>query len=589
MDDELRPDLDPTLGQRLVFRSGDPQLPSSLELANVDEARAVIVLPAERHGDADVVTVVLTLGRMIGFEHTPIVAEVSSDLMRDKLLRVAGPNLHPVIVAEAASRATALVLRQSGLSEVVEELVDAATPGVHVKERPELIGSTFGDAVLGFDTSRPIGVIAANGTLRMNPPGCHDHRVQATRSWRSPRDLRPSPRADSSALLPTAASVHLGIEPSAMRLLFIGWNELASTLLAEFDRFAAPGSTAHVLIDDSVLPVGDVSVPVTVNFDVSCRPGSDPRDLLREGEYTSVVLLAYTDGISPAEADGRTLLDLALVRKEIAAASSAAPQLLVAIARRRPLCRRRHVRARRLPHQRCGREPTDGAIRRCAGASGGVRRDLRPRSSVFASRVTRAFRRHRTDRVRRGRRLGIRIGAARGRVVDVRRAWTAGGVEPRDDRDGGAVGPDRRDRLTSSVALRWASLVHENTPTTVNSGRCAPTRTPAPARTRPLGLPVAVRWAAPHRGTSVDLEPTGSTAKILTPGSFSTAIISSARSGSFGISTAAITWSPTATHVSNVSLSISTLCHSAPGSRSERPNHTEPVEARSGLRSGRRA
>ena len=170
MDDEFRPDLDTTLGHRLIFRSGDPQLPSSLELANIDDARAIIVLPPDRDGDADVVTVVLTIGQLIGFEHTPIVVEVSSDLMRDKLLRVAGPNLHPVVVAEAASRATALVLRQSGVSEVVEELADAATPGVHVQERPELIGSTFGDAVLGFDAARPIGVIAADGTLRMNPP-----------------------------------------------------------------------------------------------------------------------------------------------------------------------------------------------------------------------------------------------------------------------------------------------------------------------------------------------------------------------------------------------------------------------------------
>ena len=114
-----------------------------------------------------------------------------------------------------------------------------------------------------------------------------------------------------------------------MSLLFIGWNKLASTLLAEFDRFAAPGSTVQVLIDDDVLPPADVSVPVTVNFDVSCRTGLDPRKPLREGQYTSIVLLAYTDGVSPQEADGRTLLDLALVRNEIAASSSPAPQLLV--------------------------------------------------------------------------------------------------------------------------------------------------------------------------------------------------------------------------------------------------------------------
>ena len=111
-DYDLRSDLDHGLGRRLIIRSGDPRLLSSLELTNIDEARSIIVLAPIGGGEADVVTTVLTLGRVVGFDHMPIIAEVSSDLMREKLLRVTGPNLHPVVVAESASRSAALGLRQ---------------------------------------------------------------------------------------------------------------------------------------------------------------------------------------------------------------------------------------------------------------------------------------------------------------------------------------------------------------------------------------------------------------------------------------------------------------------------------------------
>ncbi len=231
------------------------------------------------------------------------------------------------------------MLRQSGLSEVVEELVDAATPGVHVKERPGLIGSTFGEIVVGFDAARPIGVMAADGTLRMNPPAATTIQTgdAIVAISEGPEAIV---RGRGQPLLQTAASIHLGVEPTTMRLLFVGWNGLAPALLAEFDRFAAPGSTAHVLVDEDVLALGAVSVPAAVNFELSCRGGSDLREPLREGEYTSIVLLAYTDGITAQDADGRTLLDLALVRNEIAASSSPAPPNPRAVARRRPLCSR---------------------------------------------------------------------------------------------------------------------------------------------------------------------------------------------------------------------------------------------------------
>ena len=328
VDDDLRADLDPALGHRLVIRSGDPRLPSGLELTNLDEARAILVLAADVGGGADVVTTVLMVGRRVGFDRVPIIVEVSDDMMREKLVRATGPSVRPVIVAESASRLTALVFRQSGVSEVVEALVDARRPGIHIAEVPELVGCSFGDAVFGFDAARPIGYVGADGQLSLNPPAA---RVLEA------GDRLVTVAADPGAVVvgerrrPPAAGepLRLGFDPTVMQLLIIGWNSIAPALLAEFDRLAAAGSSAVLRFDDTVLTADDIVVPPTTNIEVAVIPGSDPTVSLRDAGITAVVVLAYTERLSAGDADGRTLLDLALLERELASWESPAPQLLV--------------------------------------------------------------------------------------------------------------------------------------------------------------------------------------------------------------------------------------------------------------------
>ncbi len=328
MDQDMRAELDPSLGQRLIFRSGDPQLVSSLEIANIYEARAVIVLVDDEDAQSDVVTTVFNVGRAIGFERIPIVAEVGDVQTREKLLRVTGPNLHPVIVAESAARMVSLVLRQAGIGEVVEELIDSASPGVHVKEVPELVGGSYGDAALAFDVARTIGLIGADGALRLNPP-------KATSIRQGDRIVAVAP--DSAAITPglprrgpnSEATIQFDTEPPLVRLLIIGWNGLGLQLLAEFDRFAAPGSNVVIVHDEAIMSLDAIRLPATTNLDLSCHSASDPSGSLRETEFSAIVLLAYSDALPGAEADGRTLIDLAIVRNELTALSRLDCQVLV--------------------------------------------------------------------------------------------------------------------------------------------------------------------------------------------------------------------------------------------------------------------
>ncbi|MDH3755325.1 MAG: hypothetical protein OEU32_15760, partial [Acidimicrobiia bacterium] len=276
MDDDLRRGLDRPLGHRLVIRSGDPRLPSGLGLTNLDEARAIVVLADDDGGGGiEVVTTVLMVGRRVGFDSVPIVVEVPDDTTREKLRLATGPSVRPVIVAESASRLAALVSRQSGLSEVVEALLDARRPSLHVTEVSQLVGYSFADAVFSLDAARPLGVIGADGGLRLNPPAASvleagDRLVTVATDARAivigERRIPPAMREP----------LRLAAEPTAMRLLFIGWNRIAPAMLAEFDRLAATGSTAHVSFDDAVLTAADIVLPPTRNIEAVVLAGSDP-------------------------------------------------------------------------------------------------------------------------------------------------------------------------------------------------------------------------------------------------------------------------------------------------------------------------
>lgn len=326
MEDELRSAVVGSRGRRVICRSGDPRRSSTLGLANLYQARAVVVLADENDPDgADVVTTVLAVGKLIGFDRVPIVAELAGELVSEKLIRATGPAVHPVIPTMSAARIATLVLRQRGLSEVIEELLDANGADILVDALPDLVGVTFADATFRFDEARPIGLIRRGGMVEINPPGSAliepGDRLVAIGS--SVDKLVPMP---SEAAPSTGERLVLTAERTEMQLLFIGWNRLATSFLGQFDQSAVPGSTALVMYDDDVLTASDIRPPALRNIQFSTMAGSDPVTALESMACTSVILLSYENR---ADADSRTLLDLRLLKNEIVSRPLAAPQLLV--------------------------------------------------------------------------------------------------------------------------------------------------------------------------------------------------------------------------------------------------------------------
>jgi len=190
---------------------------------------------------------------------------------------------------------------------------------------PELEGHTYGEALLAFDTSSVIGRRAADGTISVNP---------ATQTVFEPGDSVIAISADDDTVVVTgfvdedAPDVVLSPPPPdrADRLLVVGWSHLGPVVLQELDQFAPAGSTVDVLVDqDHVDPdeLADLDLGrLRVTYQSTGGNLDELGSSVRAQQYDKVIVLGYRRGLTPPEADARSLLSLLILRQALVASSS---------------------------------------------------------------------------------------------------------------------------------------------------------------------------------------------------------------------------------------------------------------------------
>ena len=67
------------------------------------------------------------------------------------------------------ARVTAQTCRQSGLSVVYTELLDFDGAEIYFADAPKLIGKSYREALMRFESSAVIGLLRQNGDVLINP------------------------------------------------------------------------------------------------------------------------------------------------------------------------------------------------------------------------------------------------------------------------------------------------------------------------------------------------------------------------------------------------------------------------------------
>ena len=306
---------------RIVCRTGDPADPADLAIVGPTRAKTVIVLGEERESpDAQNVKVMLAL---MSFNRDLTDIDVTVEL-RDSanagaLAQATAGGVRTVVSSEMIARITAQICRQAGMGAVYQDLLDFDGDELYFQELPELVGATYGQAVLSFETSSILGMRTADGAIVLNPP-------MNTRIFAGDQLIAVS-EDDDTVVVSTidqweSSRADLG-QPAdlpADHILAIGWNDNVPQVLRQLAKAATAGSRVDVVLDPRLATVAEGDLPEGANVAINVI-GADTadiavlRDVLAAHSYERIMLLSYRDAMEMPDADARTLLTLVQVRR----------------------------------------------------------------------------------------------------------------------------------------------------------------------------------------------------------------------------------------------------------------------------------
>jgi voltage-gated potassium channel Kch len=323
MEDELRAKIGSFGRTRIVCRSGSPADLSDLEIVNPHNARAIIVLaPETDNPDAQVIKTMLALTNNPNRRSTPyhIVSEIHDPKNMEVARMVGRHEAELILVGDLIARITVQTCRQSGLSVVYTELLDFGGDEIYFHAEPLLVGKTFREVLLAYDTSAAIGLRYGDGRIQLLPP--LEYRLVAgdtiiaisadddTIKLSGITDLQIQPAAISTAQPRPATPEHT---------LILGWNERAMTIITELNNYVAPGSSVTVVAE----AVGNRAelereyagfANQTVSFAEGDITDRTTLDSLAMDTYQHVIVLSYSDELEMQQADSRTLITLLHLR-----------------------------------------------------------------------------------------------------------------------------------------------------------------------------------------------------------------------------------------------------------------------------------
>ncbi|WP_029431195.1 hypothetical protein [Blastococcus sp. URHD0036] len=318
MEDSLAAAVPETGSTRVVCRSGSPAKAADLRMVNLLGARSVVVMGAGA-GDADAIKAVLAIKTLDpDFSGPRVVAEISDPIYAASLQSLTDGRVVTVNSDHVIAEITAQSCRQSGLSQVLRDLLDFDGDEIYFGSFPELTGRTYAEVQTAFEDSAVMGIARADGTVLVNPPGG---------TVLGQGDEVVAVAEDDSTFRSTGVTTHpvpvpvLSADelPQPQRLLVVGWSVLGPKVVREIDQFARTGTVIEVVVDPALIDPADVRVDDLMHTDLVVHTSSAGPDelaaLVADEHYDQGIVLSYRDAGDPADSDARTLLTLLALRR----------------------------------------------------------------------------------------------------------------------------------------------------------------------------------------------------------------------------------------------------------------------------------
>ena len=323
MEDEIAREVPNLRNTRIVCRSGDPTDLGDLAITSPHSSRSIIVVSPEADDpDSRVIKTILAL------VHDPrrrsgkyqIAAEIRHARNAELARVVGGDEVQLVLADELIARIVVHSSRQSGLSAVYSELLDFEGSEIYTAEQKAIEGSSFGDAMMAYDTSVLIGITDPEGKVWLNPPMETVIRPGMKAILIAEDDSTIEVTASPLNVDHTAIALYRRQEQAAERTLLLGWNRRGPVIALELSRHVAPGSvltiaadTPELAEDVAALTIWGSNLQIEYGVvDTASRTALESLDIL---SYDHVLVLGYSDHMDPQATDTRTLVTLLHLRK----------------------------------------------------------------------------------------------------------------------------------------------------------------------------------------------------------------------------------------------------------------------------------
>ncbi|MCL4507579.1 MAG: potassium transporter TrkA [Chloroflexi bacterium] len=324
MEDEIRARVGHTRNTHVVCRTGSPIDLNDLDIANPQACKSIIILsPIDEDPDSQVIKTILSV-----INHPDRRAEpyhIVAEIREPKHMEIAGivgqVETQLVLVSDLISRITVQTSRQSGLSVVYTELLNFEGDEIYFQSEPALAGKTYGEALLAYEDSAVMGLLASDGRVRLNP--ATDTRIGAGDQIIAISEDDDTVKLSGLAALNISTGAISESRPALKkpeRTLILGWNAQSCQIISQIDAYVAPGSEVQVVAD--VVEAEALTTCLSGelhNLRVAYKVGDTTDRTLLEAldiqTFDHIIILSYSDVDDTQKADALTLVTLLHLRR----------------------------------------------------------------------------------------------------------------------------------------------------------------------------------------------------------------------------------------------------------------------------------
>jgi len=301
---------------RILTRTGDCYNISELGIANLQEARSVIVLYDMLIENYNIETTILAIRKNIPKSNVPIIAQFADPTNIKILSNIRGNNVIGVHTNSIIASVTSQSIRNKYISMVFMDFLDYDGDEIYFYSSEQFVGLNYMQASLYMDKVTLIGIINNKGEINLNPDKAilisdGDQLVVIAADDLININIE---KNDDVANSLNEIQINNAIKNDTNKkaILFFGWSELGQEILNKTIPFLDKDCEVSVAYRTDLV----TNLPVIEHNDavnISLLPFDKNRqlitsDYLLENNFEIILILGYNDCLSEEVADTFSLM-----------------------------------------------------------------------------------------------------------------------------------------------------------------------------------------------------------------------------------------------------------------------------------------